>query len=289
MTQIPITGHTHLVTLLGCPVDHSGSPAIQNYTFEKNGIDSKYLALEATTETIGDIIKAMRALKGWDGANCTMPVKQAVIPHLDRLDIAAELIGAVNTIKREGDEIVGYCTDGAGFINNLRKHGVEPKGKVFALVGPGGAGSAIFIQAALEGAAKVNVLARKGGGSWKKVEAQLPELIEKTGCKIELHDMTDPEDFAATIAESDIVANATNVGMGEDCTDNPVPAELLHAGQAVADAIYLPRKTQMLKDAEAKGCTIVPGLGMLVEQGAVAAKIWYDIEMPVDEIIEKLF
>ena len=283
--ELNISGHTHLVTLIGKPTGHSKSPAIHTISFKKCDVDAVFLAFDIEEEELPTVLDAMRAMNGWDGSSVTMPYKQKVIPLLDGLSDGARLIGAVNTIvKTEDKKLIGHNTDGMGFIRNLRNHGATVEGATMTLVGPGGAGSGILVQGALDGLAKLNVFARRDGKSYQNVQTVIEKVRAETSCDVTLHAMEDLDDMKACIAESSIVANATNVGMGEGCTDTPIPAEFLREGLYVADAIYLPEETQLLKNAKAAGAIPVPGVGMLNEQGAAAEVIWYGIEMPVDEV-----
>ena len=284
-----ISGHTHLISLIGNPIRHSKSPVTHSVSFEKLGVDTVYLAFNIGPEDLPDVLNAMRRMDGWDGSNVTMPCKQAIIPYLDGLSDAAELMGAVNVLqKTEDGKLIGHNSDGAGFWENLRKHGVDPKGKTVTVTGPGGAGSAIWVQGALDGAAKIHVFAREGGPSYQHTLELLPKVIEKTGCDVQLHPFEDIEALKAAIAESDILANATPVGMGDGSTDSPVPADFIKEGMVVADAIYFPLMTQLLQDAEAKGCQVVTGIGMMNEQAAVGEKIWYGVDMPIDDVTAEL-
>ena len=284
-----ISGHTHLISLIGNPIRHSKSPVTHSVSFEKLGVDTVYLAFNIGPEDLPDVLNAMRRMDGWDGSNVTMPCKQAIIPYLDGLSDAAELMGAVNVLqKTEDGKLIGHNSDGAGFWENLRKHGVDPKGKTVTVTGPGGAGSAIWVQGALDGAAKIHVFAREGGPSYQHTLELLPKVIEKTGCDVQLHPFEDTEALKAAIAESDILANATPVGMGDGSTDSPVPADFIKEGMVVADAIYFPLMTQLLQDAEAKGCQVITGIGMMNEQAAVGEKIWYGVDMPIDDVTAEL-
>lgn len=288
--QTNISGHTHLISLLGSPIRHSMSPATHNLAFQKLGVDSVYIVFDVTADDLPDIVAAMKRMDGWDGSNVTMPCKQAIIPLLDGLSDSAELMGAVNVLKKEEDgSITGHNTDGIGMMQNLRNHGVEIPGSTVTVVGPGGAGSAILVQAALEGAKKIHVFAREGGPSHTRSTTLLPRVAEKTGCELILHAFEDKDAMREAIAESDILINATPVGMGDTSDESPVPAEFITPGMVVADAVYHPRMTKILQDAEAKDCKIVGGIGMMIEQAASGEEIWYGVRMPTEEILEELF
>ena len=146
-----ISGHTRLLALLGSPVGHSGSPAMYNYSFEKLGLDYVYVAFDVKEDQVPDALKAMRTFN-MRGCNVTMPDKIAACKGMDELSPAARIVGAVNTIVNENGKLVGYMTDGEGFNNNLREHGVEVKDQKVTIVGGGGAATAIQVQLALDGA-----------------------------------------------------------------------------------------------------------------------------------------
>lgn len=287
---VRISGHTHLICLLGNPTGHSLSPAIHNLSFELLGVDAAYLCCDVQNADLGGIMAAFKAMESWDGCNLTMPCKQAAIPYLDRLDVAAELIGAVNLVTKDEDGCaIGYNTDGIGFMASLAERGIAAEGARMVLLGPGGAGSAVVTQAALDGVARLDVFARAGGASYESACALAERVAAKTGCAIELHDLGCTEDLASCIQEADILVNATPVGMGEDRENTPVPAGLLKCDLVVADLIYHPRETRLLREAKELGCTTVSGLGMLLGQAAAGEAIWYGVDMPVDEIARQLF
>ena len=284
-----ITGHTHLVAMIGSPVEHSASPATHSLAYKKMGIDAVFLVFDVQEHDLPNVIGAFRAMKGWVSTTVTMPLKQAVIPYLDELSDAARLMSSVNMIKKEEDgRLVGHNTDGQGFVSNLKKHETEIKDKVMTLIGVGGAGSAIFVQSALDGLARLDVFAREGGKSYKHAY-ELKETVEKAcECQINIYPLEDKDQLRRSITESDILANGTNVGMGEGNTETPIPVDLIKPGMTVADVIYSPLETQLLKDAKAKGCKIINGLGMLNEQAVVADRIRFGIEIPIEEIKAEL-
>ena len=229
MTQIErISGHTHLIALIGNPTSHSLSPATHNQAFGKAGVDAIYLCFDVQKlEDLPAVFAAMKAMDGWDGCNVTMPYKQAVIPLLDEMDEAAELMGAVNVVRCRDGKTKGFNSDGAGFWRNVRKSGVELEGKRLSLIGCGGAGSAIFVQAAFEGIGEIDVFELEGTRGWRNASEIAPKLTERTGCKVDRHAIGDEDALAASLAACDILVNSTPVGMGEGSTDTPVSAALL--------------------------------------------------------------
>ena len=145
-----------------------------------------------------------------------------------------------------------------------------------------------MVQAALDGVKTVYIFARENGPSYKHAQTLIEPVKEQTGCDFILHPYEDKEAMKAAIEESNVLVNATPVGMGEGSTESAVPAEFIKPGMVVADAVYFPLHTQLLQDAEAKGCTVVTGIGMMNEQAAIGEEIWYGIDMPLDKVTEEL-
>ena len=284
-----ISGTTTLLGLIGTPVEHSKSPAMYNHCFQKFGLDWAYLAFNIPQEKAGDAVQAIRTL-GMRGANVTMPCKNAVIPYLDKLTPAAEAIQAVNTIVNENGTLVGHNTDGCGYTQNLRRSGVEVKGKRIVLLGGGGAASSIAIQAALEGAAEIAVFNLKDA-FWPRVEKGLQAIAKAApGCAITLNDLQDREALHQAILRCDILSNATRVGMApyED-QSNITDLSWFRPDLIVTDVVYAPPQTRMLREAQAAGCLTCDGLGMLLCQGAEAFRLYSGMEMPVEEIRALLY
>ena len=284
-----LSGTTTMLGLIGTPVEHSKSPAMYNYCFQKFGLDWAYLAFDIPQEKAGDAVQAIRTL-GMRGANVTMPCKNAVIPYLDKLTPAAEAIQAVNTIVNENGTLVGYNTDGCGYTGNLRRNGVEVKGKKIVLLGGGGAASAIAIQAALEGAAEIAVFNLKDA-FWPRVEKGLQAIAKAApGCAITLNDLQDRETLHRAVLRGDILSNATRVGMApyED-QSNITDLDWFRSDLIVTDVVYAPPQTKMLREAQAAGCLTCDGLGMLLCQGAEAFRLYSGLEMPVEEIRALLY
>ena len=284
-----LSGTTTLLGLIGTPVEHSKSPAMYNHCFQKFGLDWAYLAFDIPQEKAGDAVQAIRTL-GMRGANVTMPCKNAVIPYLDKLTPAAEAIQAVNTIVNENGTLVGHNTDGCGYTQNLRRSGVEVKGKRIVLLGGGGAASAIAIQAALEGAAEIAVFNLKDAFR-PRVEKGLQAIAKAApGCAITLNDLQDREALHQAILRCDILSNATRVGMApyED-QSNITDLNWFRPDLIETDVVYAPPQTRMLREAQAAGCLTCDGLGMLLCQGAEAFRLYSGMEMPVEEIRALLY
>lgn len=286
-----INGHTRLYALIGSPVGHSGSPAMYNYSFEKLGIDAAYLAFDVPVEKTEDAVNALRTLHA-GGFNVTMPCKTAVAQLVDRLSPAAELVGACNTVVFEEDgTMTGHMTDGTGFVRNLREHGVEIKDKKIVLLGTGGAATAIAVQAALDGVAEIAIINRKDGfyANGEKTVEKIRKAVSSIR-KVSIEDLDDTELLGKVIGESDILINATRAGMSPMEDVIPVPAEFLRPELAVADVVYNPKETLLIKKAKEAGCrAAVGGSGMLLWQGVAAFELYTGQEMPVQEVKERFF
>lgn len=280
-----ISAHTALYALIGSPVAHSLSPAMHNYSFRACGIDAVYLAFDVTEKDLPKAVDAMRAL-GIRGYNVTMPLKTAVMDHLDEIDEQAALVGAVNTITNEDGRLKGYSTDGEGFVRNLKSHGIEVHGKRIALAGAGGAARSILSSLCRHGAAQVTLLKRRNAGfaDAEQMLKRQASFAPDTTLSIE---ETEAADEVALDAE--IFINATNVGMRPHEDRSILTAAAFHEGLVVADAVYDPLETKLLREAKEAGLTTVDGRGMLLWQGAVAFHLFTGSEMPVKEVEEMFF
>jgi shikimate dehydrogenase len=212
----------------------------------------------------------MRAM-GFRGGNVTTPHKVAIVKHLDRIAESASLMGAVNCIVRRGNELVGENTDGKGFVQSLR--GVtDPAGKKAVILGAGGAARAIGVELALAGARSLVIVNRS-----RDKARELAELIRTgTGTPAEAEPWKGEYDVPAN---ADVVVNATSIGLHPDITARiPLNAETLAQGMVVADVIPNPPETRLLQEARGRGCTVLDGLGMLVNQGVIGFKYWTGID-----------
>jgi shikimate dehydrogenase len=253
------------------------TPAAENPTvvmvdaaYRHHGIDARYLNCEVAPEALGDAVRGARAM-GWAGFNCSIPHKVAVVGHLDGLADSAAVIGAVNCVVRRDGRYVGENTDGQGFLEALRTVG-DPAGKSLVVLGAGGAARAIAVESALAGARSITIVNRDHARGLELVAL----LAQRTPASADLVAWDGP--FAVPEG-TDIVVNATPIGLFPD-VDARVDLELesLRPGMVVADVIPNPPRTHLIRDAEARGCTVLDGLGMLVGQGAIAIRHWTGVD-----------
>ena len=218
-----------------------------------------------------------------------MPDKTLMYQLVDELSPAAQIIGAVNTVVNQDGNFIGHNTDGVGYILSLKDKGHDIKNKKMTLLGAGGAASSIMVQAALDGAKAIDVFSIRDN-FWGKAEKMVADINNKTDCKVSLIEMGCDDVLGSSIDSSDILCNATPIGMApntEGCLIND--PRMLREGLIVSDIIYNPLETKLYKMAEAAGCFVFNGLYMLLYQGAEAFKLWTGREMPVDEIKKKYF
>ena len=282
-----ISGTTQLIVIIATPIRHSSSPKMHNAAFAKLGLDYAYLAFEVGNEQLEDTIKGFRAMNV-RGCNVSMPNKTVVHKYLDKLSPAAELCGAVNTIVNDNGVLTGHITDGVGFMTSVADAGFDPIGKKVTIVGCGGAGTAIQIQAALDGVAELAIFNIQDA-CFERAKQTVKDINEKTNCKATLYDLADTEELRKQMADSYMFINATGVGMkpleGQTYIKD---ASMLRPELIVCDVVYSPAKTALLELAESVGCPTLNGLGMMLFQGAAAFKLWTGQEMPIDHIKEVL-
>ncbi len=252
------------------PAAENPTVAMVEAAYEHHHINARYLNCEVTPEALGDAVCGARAM-GWIGFNCSMPHKVTVIKHLDGLGSSAALIGAVNCVVRRENQYIGENTDGQGFLAALRTV-ADPAGKVIVLFGAGGAARAIAVETALAGASSITIVNRD--------PMRGSELVALLNEKTEARANFVRWDRAYRIPEaSDIVVNATSIGLFPHVEGRlDLDLDSLRRGLVVADVIANPPRTQLIRDAEARGCTVLDGLGMLVNQGVIGIRYWTGVE-----------
>jgi shikimate dehydrogenase len=266
----PVSFLSVLTGSFAMPAGENPTVAMVEAAYRHHGLDARYLNCEVAPEALGDAVRGARAM-GWVGFNCSIPHKVAVIEHLDGLADSAAVIGAVNCVVRRDGEYVGENTDGQGFLTALRTV-VDPTGKSLVVFGAGGAARAIAVEAALAGAAAV-LIVNRGPVRGSELVAL---LNERTPARAELVVW----DATYRVPEgTDIVVNATSIGLFPDVDARlDLDVDSLRPGIVVADVIPNPPRTQLIRQAEARGCTVLDGLGMLVNQGVIGIRHWTGVD-----------
>ena len=282
--MIPISGHTRLTALLGSPVAHSISPLMHNEAFRLLGLDYVYLCFDVDEQGLPAAVEGLKTC-GIRGFNLTMPNKNRIVELLDELSPSAQLIGAVNTVVNENGRLIGYNTDGIGFMQSSRDAGHDFTGKTITIMGAGGAATAICAQAALDGVAAIHIFARKTSRFWERTQKLTDKINSTLPCRAFLHENEDHAALRQSIETSSLLLNATSVGM-EPHTDASILTDtsLYRPGLVVADVIYAPKETRFLREARQAGCDTFNGMYMLLYQGAEAFRLWTGREMPIKEI-----
>ena len=270
-----ISGKTRVCGVIGDPIEHTLSPIMHNAAFKALKLDFAFLAFKVKVADVEKAVSGMRTL-GIHGLNVTMPHKSAVINYLDEVDQAAKAIGSVNTILNKDGRLFGFNTDGVGALQALRENGVEPRGKKVLLLGAGGAARAIAYTLARE-ADELVILNRTA-----KQAAELANLLKQTFDRKVVADTLSPNTIKDTLQDSDVLINATSVGMKPNANQTPVAFEWLRPDLAVMDIVYNPVETKLAKDAKAAGAKVVSGFEMLIYQGAASFEIWTGHSAPVE-------
>jgi shikimate dehydrogenase len=287
-----IDGRTKLVGLLATPIGHSLSPRMHNLGYTLKRLNYSYLAFEVGNETLEKAVEGMKALNV-AGFNVSMPNKINIIQYLDELDDSAKYTGAVNTVLNKDGHLIGYNTDGKGYVKNLQSHGVDVKGKKVTLVGSGGAATPITIELAQSGINEISIFARYDQ-FFHQAEINVNKInseMKVFGVKASIFPFEDKEAFRREVAESAILANGTSVGMKPidhlSIVDGTL--DVLREGLIVTDVVYNPPKSKLLQQAEEAGATVINGIGMMLWQGALGFKLFTGEEMPLEDIRKIMF
>jgi len=244
---------------------------MQNAAFDAFGLNAVYVPFEIKPEKLGAALKGLVTL-GISGFNVTVPHKTVCMKYLDKIDISARAIGAVNTVKVAGDKLYGYNTDGLGFLRSLKEDlKTDPKGKNVFVIGAGGAARAIVWALAKSGAKSVVVV--------DKMKDKAEELANTFSFAGDVQSIDCDDNWSSCIKDSDILINASPVGM-KDTDPSPIDVRLLHKRLAVFDLIYN-KHTKLIKSAKSKGLKACGGFGMLLYQGVEAFQIWTGQKAPV--------
>jgi shikimate dehydrogenase len=270
-----ISGKTQLCGVIGDPIAHSLSPVMHNTAFQHLKLDFVFLAFKVNAAGLENAMRGMRGL-GVRGLNVTMPLKTAVIKHLDTADSTVRFLGSANTILNDAGKLSGFNTDGVGALNALRENGADPAGKKVLLLGAGGAAKAIAHTLARE-AEELCILNRL-----PEKAAVLAHALRRMFDKKIMGNSLTPNNVQENLQDADVLVNATSVGMHPQVNQSLVEPQWLKPDLTVMDIIYNPAETKLAKDAKAAGARVISGVEMLLYQGAESFKIWTGQAAPVE-------
>jgi shikimate dehydrogenase len=269
------SGKTAVYGVIGDPIEHTLSPAMQNAAFESLKLDAVFLAFKITSGEVENAIRGIRSL-GIRGLNVTMPDKSSVIPFLDEVDETAKVLDSVNTILNDNGKLRGFSTDGAGAHRALEENGVTLAGKKLVLLGAGGAAKAIAYTLAKE--VKELVLLNR---TPTKTDALAESINRKFHKKVTSGPLSSSA-IQQNLKTADILINATSVGMHPHAADSIVKPEWLKPNLTVMDIVYNPLETKLARDAKAADAQVISGVEMLIYQGAASFEIWTGKSAPVE-------
>lgn len=276
-TKNTITGYTGLYGIVANPIKHSFSPMMHNTAFQTLGIDDVYLAFEVEDNKLEDFIISVKTMN-IKGFNVSMPYKLKIMQYLDELTDEAKLCQAVNTVKNDNGKLTGHISDGKGFFLSCEEKGWFIKNQKVVVLGAGGAANAIIVEAALLGAKEVIVYNRSD-------KPYIRELNEKLDCSIILKSLNDLDELKKDLLDTYLLIQTTNVGMEPNVDGCLIPdSSYLPKDLKVADIIYKPAQTKLLKMASDNGLEYMNGEGMILYQGAVSFEYWTNQKMPIKEV-----
>ena len=267
--------------ILGWPVEHSRSPAMHNAAFQARGLDACYVHFPVHPDDIAEAVRGLRAL-GVRGANVTVPHKESVIPHLDGLSDGAKAMGAVNTIVRDVDRLVGHNTDAEGLARSLDEAGVELPDTNVVVLGAGGAARASVVGLSGRKAARVTIAARRLEQAQALAESVRSHVgdCELQTCKLTTETLVDP------FRQADLVVQSSSATLSGSTTAEAfaalLPLDCLPRKAVVVDLVYKPLVTSVLARSDQLGLRTVGGLGMLLHQGALAFELWTHTAAPLE-------
>jgi len=273
-----ISGRTRVCAVIGDPIEHTLSPTMHNAAFEHLKLDFVFVAFKVTPDELEKAVRGACAL-GIRGLNVTMPHKNSVTEFLDEADPAVKFLGAANTILNQGGRLRGFNTDGVGALKALKQNGVNLAGKKVLLLGAGGAAKAIAFSLSKE-ADELCILNRDAAKA-----RELASVLEPCGKKIVGNELSSRQ-IQKELPDSDLLINATSVGMTPTASESLVKPDWLKPDLSVMDIVYNPAETKLIQDARAAGAKVINGVEMLLYQGAASFEIWTGCKAPVDVMRE---
>jgi shikimate dehydrogenase len=282
-----VRGTTKILGVMGSPVTHSLSPVMHNAAIAALGLDYVYVPFPVAIADLATVVAGLKAIGAVEGFNLTIPHKQEIIPLLDQISDTARAIGAVNTVKRSGDQWVGTNTDVAGFLVPLLKLERTWHNQPAVVLGCGGVAKSVVAACLQLGCPVIHVVGRDR----QKLERFERELTTH------LHDLSlyihEWVDLSSILDVAGIVINTTPIGMTSNMANSQTPInstqmQLIPADAIAYDLVYTPRPTQFLKLAAARGLIAIDGLEMLLHQGAIALEFWVGQRAPIEVMHQAL-
>lgn len=267
-----------LFGVLGNPIGHSMSPVMHNDLFSLYNIDAEYLPFLVQEDELRDAVNGLRAL-GAGGFNVTVPHKSSIIPFLDEVDELAASIGAVNTVVNKDGKLIGYNTDGLGFLKGLDAYLTNIEGQKILVIGAGGAARAIYFTLAKEKPIQIDIANR--------TLEKAVQLIEECPYSISSKALT-LKDASSELGEYDLIIQTTMIGMEPNITEQPITLEYLRENSVVCEIIYNPLETRILLEAKSIGARVQNGIDMFVYQGALAFEKWTGIFPDIQRMKENV-
>ncbi|TDF96784.1 shikimate dehydrogenase [Paenibacillus piri] len=267
-----LDSYTIMYAVFGDPIRHSKSPIMLNRAFEETGINAAYAAFHILPGQLKDAVNGIRAMQ-FRGVNVTIPHKLEVMDYLDEIDEGARIIGAVNTIVNDNGRLIGYNTDGIGYVRSLKEEtGIELSGKKVLMIGAGGAARGVGYALAKEGASHIYI-ANRTRGKADELARNMSEFTSASGLGL--------DEIAGVIGEVSLIVNNTSLGMHPNEDGVPMDTSLIGDRLVVSDLVYNPIITRFLRESEARGAKIHSGLGMFIYQGAYAFEYWTGVPAPI--------
>jgi shikimate dehydrogenase len=271
-----------LFAVLGNPIGHSMSPVMLNDLFSYYNMDAVYLPFQVQDADLHDAVKGLKVL-GVSGFNVTVPHKSNIIPLLDGIDELAANIGAVNTVVNENGQLIGYNTDGPGFLKGLNAFLPKITDQKVLMIGAGGAARAIYFTLAKENPNVLNIANRTIERAWELIK-DCPYSVSSSALSF--------DEASQSIGEYDLVIQTTLIGMSPKIGVQPVSLKNIRKQTFFCDIIYNPLETQFLQEARLHGANTQNGLDMFVYQGALAFEKWTgifpDVERMRDNVLKQL-
>jgi shikimate dehydrogenase len=273
-----------LTAAFGQPISENPTQVMVEAAYQHHNLDWRYLTIEVGPNDLEAAVRGAKVM-GFQGFNCTIPHKVNVIQYLDGLGESASLMGAVNCVVRKEGQWIGENTDGKGFVLSLQEL-TDPMGKKVVIFGAGGAARAISVEVALAGATHITIVNRSN----ERGEELTNLLNEKLPVSA---DFTPWSSTYSIPSDTNVVINATSIGLFPDIDARlDFEPDSLLSNMVVADVIPNPPTTNLVRDARSKGCKVIDGLGMLVNQGVIGIKHWTGIDpdpMVMRNALEEVF